>query len=56
MRGKSALYLSVPITIRRRRWMSYDEELQGGQPFGRLRAVSAAFADYNVLAGYSRRF
>lgn len=56
VRGRSAFYVSVPITVYRRRWMSVDEERRGGQPFGRLRAVSAAFADYNVLAGYSRRF
>lgn len=49
--GRSNLFLSVPITIRRRRWLSRDEELAG-----RLSAVSAAFANYNVLVGLSHRF
>jgi hypothetical protein len=43
--------LSVPVTIRRVRYKSLDEDLDG-----RTSAVSAAFADYNILAGYSVLF
>lgn len=50
-RWKSLWSLSVPITIRRVRYNSVDEDLAG-----RTSAVSAAFADYNILAGYSVRF
>lgn len=39
------------VTIRRVRYKSLDEDLAG-----RSSAVSAAFADYNILAGYSIRF
>ena len=49
--GKSSLFASVPITMYRQRWRSVDE-----QRAGRPRAVSAAFADYNILAGYSYRW
>lgn len=43
--------LSVPLTIRRVRYKSLDEDLDG-----RTSAVSAAFADYNILVGYSLLF
>lgn len=43
--------LSVPVTIRRVRRKSLDEDLAG-----RANAVSAAFADYNILAGYTASF
>lgn len=50
-RWKSLWSLSVPITFSRVRHNSVDEDLAG-----RTSAVSAAFADYNILAGYSLRF
>lgn len=49
--GKSSVFVSVPLTVYRQRWRSVDE-----QRAGRPRAVSAAFADYNILAGYSHRW
>jgi len=49
-RWKSLWSVSVPITIRRVRYKSVDEDLDG-----RTSAVSAAFADYNILLGYSLR-
>ncbi|HYP15861.1 MAG TPA: hypothetical protein VEQ65_01510, partial [Opitutus sp.] len=49
--GKASVFLSVPITIHRHRWLSVDEKR-----VGRTSAVSAAFADYNVLTGISYRF
>lgn len=49
--GDSSIYMSVPITIYRRRWLSVDEQFAR-----RTSAVSAAFADYNFLLGYARRF
>ena len=49
--GKVSLFLTVPITIHRHRWKSVDEENAG-----RVNAVSAAFADYNILAGLTYRF
>jgi hypothetical protein len=49
--GKANVFLSVPITIYRRRWKSVDEERAG-----RLHAVSAAFADYNIMAGMTYRW
>lgn len=50
-RWSSTWSLSVPVTIRRVRYKSVDEDLAG-----RTSAVSAAFADYNILAGYSLQF
>lgn len=49
--GKTSVFLSVPLTIYRRRWLSVDEANAG-----RTSAVSAAFADYNILAGVTRRW
>jgi hypothetical protein len=49
--GKTSLFLSVPVTIYRMRWKSVDEIRAG-----RTRAVSAAFADYNILAGITHRW
>jgi len=49
--GKWSVFLSVPMTIYRVRWLSVDE-----QRAGRTSAVSAAFADVNVLAGISHRW
>ena len=49
--GKVSLFLTVPVTIHRHRWKSVDEEKAG-----RVNAVSAAFADYNILAGVTYRF
>lgn len=48
---KMSVFVSVPLTVYRRRWMSVDEEKAG-----RTKAVSAAFADYNVLAGVTYRW
>lgn len=45
------LFVSVPTTIYRVRWRSVDEKRAG-----RANAVSAAFADHNILAGFSRRW
>jgi hypothetical protein len=49
--GKTSLFLSVPMTIYRMRWKSVDEIRAG-----RTSAVSAAFADYNILAGVTHRW
>jgi hypothetical protein len=49
--GNTSVFLSVPLTIYRRRWLSVDEINAG-----RTSAVSAAFADYNILAGFTRRW
>lgn len=49
--GKVSLFLTVPVTIHRHRWKSVDEENAG-----RTSAVSAAFADYNILAGLTYRW
>jgi len=49
--GKWNVFLSVPMTVYRVRWLSVDEKRAG-----RMSAVSAAFADYNVLAGVSHRW
>lgn len=49
--GKTSVFLSVPLTIYRVRWLSVDEKR-----VGRTSAVSAAFADYNVLAGVAYRW
>jgi hypothetical protein len=49
--SKVNVFLSVPITIYRQRWLSVDEERAG-----RTTAVSAAFADYNIIAGMSYRW
>jgi hypothetical protein len=49
--GRTSLFLSVPITIYRMRWKSVDEIRAG-----RTSAVSAAFADYNILAGVTHRW
>ena len=49
--GKSSVFVSVPITTYRQRWRSVDEQREG-----RPNAVSAAFADYNILAGYTHRW
>lgn len=49
--SKVSVYLTVPITIHRHRWLSVDEERAG-----RVNAVSAAFADYNIIAGMSYRW
>lgn len=48
---KTSVFLSVPLTVYRRRWLSVDEERAG-----RTKAVSAAFADYNVMAGVTYRW
>lgn len=48
---KMSVFVSVPLTVYRRRWMSVDEEKAG-----RVNAVSAAFADYNILAGVTYRW
>jgi hypothetical protein len=48
---KVSLFLTVPVTIHRHRWKSVDEERAG-----RVDAVSAAFADYNILAGATYRW
>jgi hypothetical protein len=50
-RWGSLFSLSVPVTIKRVRYKSVEEDLDG-----RTSAVSAAFADYNILAGYSMLF
>lgn len=49
--GSWSVFVSVPITTYRVRWLSVDEKRAG-----RTRAVSAAFADYNVLAGVTHRW
>jgi hypothetical protein len=49
--GKWSAFLSVPITVYRMRWRSVDELYAG-----RRKAVTAAFADYNIIAGVTRRW
>jgi hypothetical protein len=49
--SKVSVFLTVPITLYRQRWKSVDEERAG-----RVNAVSAAFADYNIIAGISHRW
>lgn len=48
---KVSLFLTVPVTVHRQRWRSVDEVRAG-----RTSAVSAAFADYNILAGMTYRW
>lgn len=50
-RGKSTIFVSLPQTMERVRYRSTDE-IRVGRP----NAVSAAFADHNVLAGYTYTF
>jgi hypothetical protein len=61
--GKAAIYASVPLTIYRGRPLSVDEEHRATEnaaksvPAGaKTNAVSAAFADVNVIVGVSVRF
>ncbi len=49
--GSWSMFVSVPITTYRVRWLSVDERRAG-----RTTAVSAAFADYNLLMGITRRW
>jgi hypothetical protein len=49
--SKVNVFLTIPITVHRHRWKSVDEVRAG-----RANAVSAAFADYNIIAGMSYRF
>jgi hypothetical protein len=49
--SKINVFLTVPVTIFRQRWKSVDE-----QRAGRVNAVSAAFADYNIITGMSYRW
>jgi hypothetical protein len=49
--GKWSVFASVPITVYRFRWRSVDEKKAGYN-----NAVSAAFADYNFIAGVTRRW
>src|SRR5688500_14523616 len=49
VKGKNAVTLSVPIAIYRNRFQSVPDQARGAHG-------DAAFADYLILAGYSRRF
>jgi hypothetical protein len=49
VRGKSAISLGVPFAIYRNRLVSVADEARGAHG-------DAAFADYLILVGYSRRF
>jgi hypothetical protein len=49
VKGKNAATLSVPIAIYRNRFQSVPDKARGAHG-------DAAFADYLILAGYSRRF
>ena len=49
--GTWNVFVSVPTTLYRVRWRSVDEKRAG-----RSNAVSAAFADHNILAGVNRRW
>ena len=49
VKGKNAVTLSVPVAIYRNRFQSVPDKARGAHG-------DAAFADYLVLAGYSRRF
>lgn len=49
VKGKNAVTLSVPVAIYRNRFQSVPDIARGAHG-------DAAFADYLVLAGYSRRF
>jgi hypothetical protein len=47
--GKSAFTVGVPVALYRNRFISVPDEARGAHG-------DAAFADYLVLAGFSRRF
>ncbi len=49
VKGKNAVTLSVPIAIYRNRFQSVPDKARGAHG-------DAAFADYLILGGYSRRF
>ena len=49
VKGKNSATLSVPIAIYRNRFQSVPDKARGAHG-------DAAFADYLILAGYSRRF
>lgn len=49
VKGKNAATLAVPIAIYRNRFQSVPDMARGAHG-------DAAFADYLILAGYSRRF
>src|SRR5262245_6853774 len=49
VKGKNAATLSVPVAIYRNRFQSVPDKARGAHG-------DAAFADYLILAGYSRRF
>ena len=49
--GKWTAFFSLPVTVYRIRWKSVDEERAG-----RRLAVTAAFADYNFIGGFTRRW
>ena len=49
VKGKNAVTLSVPVAIYRNRFQSVPDKARGAHG-------DAAFADYLILAGYSRRF
>lgn len=49
VKGKNAMTLSVPVAIYRNRFQSVPDKARGAHG-------DAAFADYLILGGYSRRF
>ena len=49
VKGKNTVTLAIPVAIYRNRFQSVPDKARGAHG-------DAAFADYLVLAGYSRRF
>jgi hypothetical protein len=49
VRGKNAVTLAVPVALYRNRFQSVPDMARGAHG-------DAAFADYLILAGYTRRF
>lgn len=49
VRGKSTVTIGIPVALYRNRFVSVPDEARGAHG-------DAAFADYLVLAGSSRRF
>jgi hypothetical protein len=49
IKGKNAVTLSIPVAIYRNRFQSVPDQARGAHG-------DAAFADYLILGGYTRRF
>jgi hypothetical protein len=54
--GRASMYISAPLTVYRGRPLSVDEEKRSSAAGGGVSAISAAFADVNVIVGFSYRW